>query len=348
VSALLICTGGGIGDVLLATPVARALRATYGDVVALTTAAHRAVLDGNADVDEVWTIDTLRADAERVRAYGFAASVTTWATPGAALLPYLGRVPERAGQARRPYSRLFNRRVVVRSELGDRTTHWTQILLDYARALGCETPLDATPSFAVAELARTSVRRTLAEVRVAGPYVVLHPTRGISAARERWPVARLAELALALRAAYGVTVIVTGAGGDRAIADALAARSGAISLGGRTSLPEFGALAEGAAAVVAMDSGPMHVAAAVGAPTVGIFALQTDEPDRWAPLGSRATVVRATYPCPAWHRKERCPDFACVAALEIPRVLAALDRLARIPAPKREATPEPPAATRDR
>jgi len=348
VSALLICTGGGIGDVLLATPVARALRTTYGDVVALTTAAHRAVLDGNPDLGEVWTADTLRADAERVRAYGFAASVTTWATVAAALLPVLGGVPERAGQARRPYSRLFNRRVVVRSELGDRTTHWTQILLDYARALGCETPRDALPSFAVSAFARAGVRRTLAEAGVKGSYIVLHPTRGISGARERWPVARLAELARTLRTERGATVVVTGAGLDRAIADVVAAAGAAVSLGGRTSLAEFGALAAGAAAVVAMDSGPMHVAAAVGAPTVGIFALQTDEPDRWAPLGPRATVVRATYPCPAWHRKETCPDFACVAALEIPRVLAALDRVARIPAPERESSLEPPAVTRER
>ena len=90
------------------------------------------------------------------------------------------------------------------------------------------------------------------------------------------------------------------------------------------SLGVYAALAERAWYVVAMDSGPMHVAAATGAPTVGVFALQSDEPDRWAPLGPRTGVLRATYPCPPAHRKETCPDFACVAALEIPRVLAAL------------------------
>jgi len=76
-----------------------------------------------------------------------------------------------------------------------------------------------------------------------------------------------------------------------------------------------------------MDSGPMHIAAAVGAPTVGIFALQSDEPDRWAPLGLRTALVRPTYPCPPGHRKETCPNFACVANLEIPLVLSAVDAL---------------------
>jgi ADP-heptose:LPS heptosyltransferase len=80
-----------------------------------------------------------------------------------------------------------------------------------------------------------------------------------------------------------------------------------------------------------MDSGPMHIAAAVGAPTVGVFALQSDEPDRWAPRGPRVAVVRATYPCPPDHRKETCPDFACVALLDVDGILHALDGLDRAP-----------------
>jgi ADP-heptose:LPS heptosyltransferase len=69
----------------------------------------------------------------------------------------------------------------------------------------------------------------------------------------------------------------------------------------------------------------MHIAAAVGAPTVGIFALQSDEPDRWAPRGPHVAVVRATYPCRPGERKETCPDFACVANLDIAGILRALD-----------------------
>jgi ADP-heptose:LPS heptosyltransferase len=221
---------------------------------------------------------------------------------------------------------LFTHRVVVRSERGDRTTHWTQILLDFARALGCDTA-DATPRFVVDDASRTRVRALLASAGVAEPYVVLHPTRGISAARERWPVARLGELARALRAEQRATVVVTGSPADRAVSDAIASAGGAVPLGGRTTLPDFAALAEASRAVVAMDSGPMHIAAAVGAPTVGIFALQSDEPRRWAPLGKRTAVVTATYPCPPSHRKETCPNFACVAELDIPAVLASLATL---------------------
>ncbi len=333
--ALVLCTGGGIGDVLLATPVMRALHARYDRVVALTAPAHRDVLAANPLLADVWTDELPFPEmAAQIARAEFDASLTTWATLRSAALPYVARVPVRVGQARRLYSGLFSKRVTVRSEMGDRTTHWTQVLLDFARAIDCDT-LDATPHFYVADAARATLAKTLAEMGVREPYVLLHPTRGIAAARERWPVARLGELARALRASFGARVVVTGGGDDRAIAGAVADAGGdAISLGGRTSLAEFGALASGARLVVAMDSGPMHVAAAVGAPTVGIFALQSDEPDRWAPLGPRTDVVRASYPCPPGHRKETCPDFACIAALDLAAVLAAASGLlARGPEP---------------
>jgi len=327
VSALVICTGGGIGDVLLATPVMRALRGRFGDVVALTSPAHRDVLANDPDLSGVWIDDLGFAEqAKRIAAARFDAAVVTWATARAAALPLVAGVPIRVGQARRLYSLAFTERVRIKSEFADHTTHWTQILLDFARAIGCDTA-DATPRFAVPDAARANVASLLRAEGVLGRYVVLHPTRGIAALRERWPVVRLAELARALGAAYDARVIVTGSAADRSISERIAQAGAALSLAGRTSLAEFGALAEGALAVVAMDSGPMHIAAAVGAPTLGIFALQTDEPDRWAPLGPRVAVLRATYPCPPGHRKETCPNFACVEALDIARLLAALDEL---------------------
>ncbi len=322
--ALVICTGGGIGDVLLATPVMRALQARYGRVVALTAPAHRDVLVGNPWLAEVWTDDLpFPQSAARIARGDFAASVTTWATLRSAALPYVARVPLRVGQARRLYSGLFTHRVTVRSETGDRTSHWTQVLLDFARALDCDTD-DATPSFRISDAARAGLATTLAGDEIASPYVVLHPTRGIASAHERWPVARLSDLARALGEAFDARVVVTGSGADRAIAQAVAAGGGARAhaLAGQTSLAEFAALAAGARVVVALDSGPMHLAAAVGAPTVGIFALQSDEPDRWAPLGPHVAVVRATYACPPGHRKETCPDFACIAALDVAGVVA--------------------------
>jgi heptosyltransferase-2 len=319
--ALLVAAGGGIGDTLLAGVVARALRTRFAAVDVVVLPEHA---DLAAHVPSI----------ERTIALGaplparYDAAVVTWATLRTALLPWLARIPVRVGQARRLYSPVFTHRVVVRSELGDRAAHWTQILLDYARAIGCDVH-DATPQFAVRDDERAAADALLGVHDVRGPYHVLHPTRGLSAQRARWPIAGFVALARRLVARDGVPVLLTGAREDEPIVHAIAdgAGSGVTSLAGATSIGVFAALAERARAVVAMDSGPMHVAAAAGAPTVGIFALQSDEPDRWAPKGRRVAVVRPSYPCPPAHRKETCPDFACVRELDEAAILAALDGL---------------------
>jgi len=334
---LVIATGGGIGDVLLATPVMRALRERFETVVALTKRSPGAALAGNPDLAAIWYEDgvSFSAQAGRIAAERFDAAVVTWATLRTAALPYVARVPVRVGQARRLYSPLFTKRVTVRSELGDTTTHWTQILLDFARALECDVA-DARPTFVVDDAARAGAAAALASSGIAGPYAILHPTRGIAEVVRRWPHERLAELGRAMVEALGAQLVVSGVAADAPVAEAVARGAGGVSLAGRTTLAEFGALAQGARAVAAMDSGPMHVAAAVGAPTVGIFALRSDQPERWAPLGPRTAVVRGTYPCPPSHRKETCPNFACVANLEVGSVLAALESLL---SPQPEARP---------
>jgi ADP-heptose:LPS heptosyltransferase len=326
--ALLVCAGGGLGDTLLAGVVARALRGRYAGVDAVVLPAHAELAAHVPAID--------RAIPLGARLPGrYAAAVVTWATLRNALLPLLAGIPVRVGQARRLYSAFFTDRVVVRSEQGDRTTHWTEILLDYARALNCDLERPA-PEFAVHDEERRDAEALLRVHSAAGAFYLLHPTRGLSAHRARWPVDGFIALARRLAARDGVPILVTGAAADAPLAETIATEAGrgVVSIAGATSVGVFAAVAERARAVVAMDSGPMHVAAAVGAPTVGIFALQSDEPDRWAPRGPRTALVRPAYPCPGWHRKETCPDFACVRALDPERVLAALDGLL-VPAAER-------------
>jgi len=324
--ALLVAAGGGIGDTLLAGVVAHALRSRFAHVDALVLPAHRAVAEHDPAIDRVHVLASALPTAEDLRAPGYAAAVVTWARFTTAAVPALAQIPVRVGQARRLYSPLFTKRVTVRSELGDRTSHWTQILLDYARAIGCDDPV-AQPAFVPAEADRAAADALLAAHGVGGPFALLHPSRGLSAQRERWPAGGFVELARALRARDPIPLLVTGTAGEAVVAGAIARGAGAISLAGATALGTFAALAERARYVVAMDSGPMHVAAAAGAPTVGIFALRSDEPDRWAPIGPHTAVVRAVYPCPPAHRKETCPDFACVRHLDVAAIVRALDGL---------------------
>jgi ADP-heptose:LPS heptosyltransferase len=230
----------------------------------------------------------------------------------------------RVGPARRIYSFRFTQRVVVRSEDGDVTSHWSDVLLDFARAIGCDTP-DRTYRFVP-----TAADELEAEALSEGsdPFIILNPCNAVASARA-WPTQGWARLARTLAERADATVFVSGSPADAPIAREVARLAGGTvrSIAGETSVGAFGALAQRARAFVGITTGSMHVAAAVGCPTVGIFPFQSDFPDRWAPLGPRTAIVRASFPCHPGDTKERCADYACIAALDETRVLVALESI---------------------
>lgn len=330
-SALLYCAGGGIGDSLVASIVARALRGRFARVDALTLPGHRATLERVPDLDAVLVDDggDERDLAARIAERSYDACVVTWATPRTARVPQRAKIPVRVGQARRLYSFRFTHRVKVRSELGDVTSHWSDILLDYARALGCDTE-DRTYRFVPTAQDLDEARARLPEL--AGgtlEALILNPCNAIASQRPAWPVQGWAALARALRGRFGARILVSGSPADAPVAGAIVreAGEGVESIAGAVGIGAFGALAARTRGFVGITTGSMHVAAAVGAPTVGIFPFQSDYPDRWAPLGSRTAIVRPSYPCHRGDTKERCRDYACVANLDVRGILTAAEKL---------------------
>lgn len=134
--------------------------------------------------------------------------------------------------------------------------------------------------------ARREAADALAAHDVTGDYVVLHP--GASVPARAWSPHRAAEGVAALAAA-GHRVVVTGAPGEAALTAEVAGRAG-VDLGGRTGFGALAAVLAGARAVVVGNTGPAHLAAAVGAPVVSLFA-PVVPPERWAPYGVRQVLL---------------------------------------------------------
>ena len=217
--ALLYCAGGGIGDSLVASVVARALHARYERVDALTLPAHRSTLERVPDIDAVLIDDGGDENAlvATLRERGYSASVVTWATARTARIPKLAKIPIRVGQARRLYSSDFTKRVVVRSERGDVSSHWSDILLDYARALDGDTS-DRIPRF----VPTPEDEREAAALAV-NDYIILHPTNAIASRRGMWPTNGWASLADALADKFDATILLSGATSDEGINAAILA-----------------------------------------------------------------------------------------------------------------------------
>jgi lipopolysaccharide heptosyltransferase II len=124
------------------------------------------------------------------------------------------------------------------------------------------------------------------------PYVVLNPNAGSLSLERRWPRANFADIAARIGATAGVFVVLIGSPAEREYTSGVCAAlvgpdpPRLVDLCGELSIGELCCLLEGARAVVTNDSGPMHLAAALGAPTLGLFGPET--PLMYAPLGARA------------------------------------------------------------
>ena len=164
----------------------------------------------------------------------------------------------------------------------------------------------------------------LASLRLTSTPVLINPGAGWTS--KLWPEDRFATVARSLRERHGLTsIIVWGGDRERGSAERIAAAAGhAAIVAPSTSLQDLGSLCRMARLFVSSDTGPLHMAAAVGTPCVGLFG--PVPATRNGPYGGMHTAVEppdATRP--AW--ADRKTDTASMAAIDVDRVLAACGRL---------------------
>ena len=193
--------------------------------------------------------------------------------------------------------------------------HEVERSLDLARAAGFELPPGDDGALRV-------LRSEVATPE--GPYVVVHP--GASVPARAWGAERNAELVEALAAA-GRRVVVTGAPSERALTARVAGDAG-LDLGGATTLAELAEVLAAADAVVVGNTGPAHLAAAVGTPVVSLYA-PTVPAVRWRPWMVPHELLYVDVPC-AGCRARVCPvpGHPCLGGVTVAEVVGAVERLA--------------------
>ena len=171
---------------------------------------------------------------------------------------------------------------------------------------------------------RLRIRPVTAAV-VPRPYVVVHPGASVPA---RAPAPAFAAALVRALARRGRRVVVTGGPGERDLTAAVAGRN-ALDLGGATSLGELAGVLAGADAVVVGNTGPAHLAAAVGTPVVSLFA-PTVPASRWRPWRVPHVLLGEQGIACAGCRARACPveGHPCLSGVSVGDVEAALDALA--------------------
>jgi ADP-heptose:LPS heptosyltransferase len=200
--------------------------------------------------------------------------------------------------------------------------HEVERSLDLVQALGYRLP--PSDDRALRILRPAAGRPTAA---FAGDYVVVHP--GASVPARAWEPEHCAEL-VELLAEAGRRVVVTGGPGERALTACVAgpARPEVLDLGGETTLAELAEVLAAADAVVVGNTGPAHLAAAVGTPVVSLFAPSVP-PVRWRPWRVSHELLYIDVPC-AGCRARQCPvpGHPCLGGVAPADVARAVERLA--------------------
>jgi lipopolysaccharide heptosyltransferase II len=194
--------------------------------------------------------------------------------------------------------------------------------LDLVRALGAGAHGDRMEiriSHADESKARELLRRGGADE--SRPRIAIHP--GTRQAVNDWPPDRYARLADRLVERYGASIVLTGSDGDRVLVRKISSlmRTEAVSLAGETTLSELAAVFRRCDLTVCPDTGAMHLACAVGAPTVVIMGGR-NAPAEWGPLSTEASVLRREVPCSPCHRSVcMSGDVQCMRAITVDEVM---------------------------
>ena len=321
---ILIIKPSAIGDVVHALPVLARVKKRWpaAKVSWLVTPACAGLLEGHPLLDEVILFDRkrfgnawrhpklameLRQFTRSLRQRNFDMVIDLQGLFRSGWLARKTGAPVRVGFANaRELAWLF---YTHRVPIDTMEQHAISRYLKLASFIGCDEGPVEFP-FATTDADRQHVHKLLENVR---QYAVLMP--GTNWQTKRWPIDRFAALVAPLKERFGLQSVLAGGADAAAMANDL---PGVINLAGRTTLKQLTALLEGAALVVANDSGPMHIAAALGRPLVTPFG--PTNPIRTGPYGRMNSVIRLDIPCsPCYSR--HCSHQSCLRYLRSEDVL---------------------------
>ena len=335
-----------VGDSVLAIPAMKAVRANFpgAEITLLVRPWVSGLFTSAPFIDRVWS-------EPRPTSLGEWSSITSAIRRGAfdlamllpnsfesALMVFAGRIPKRIGYGMNARSWLLTDAVGLATE----PQHQVDYYLKLARAISDERseckPDRAQPArtdggtppidIEATREDRASARKLLKSEGIpdGAPFLVLNPGAAYGSAK-RWNEERFAKAGGTLAREMGMRVAIVGSVMERPIGEAIKTglNGNAAVLSGKTSLEALmGILAE-SSLMITNDSGPMHMAAALGVPTVAIFG-STDETVT-GPCGSRTRIVRHAVECSPCMLRE-CPiDHRCMTLVEAEDVCRAAREL---------------------
>lgn len=339
---ILVRATNWIGDAVISLPALEALRARFpaAEIVLVTKPwVSELYLHESAHLRQIIFDPAGRHRGprgfatlvEELRSEKFDAAVLFQNAFQAAWMAWRAGIPERIGYARDGRGPLLTEPVAVppRGAYGHQAYYYLQLLF---RAGLIERPEPVRPlaeaRLKLRDAERAWAARRLELLGLSGPRFLVGMAPGASfGPAKRWLPERFAALADRLIGELHADVLIFGSASEQPLAESVARamKRTPLVVAGKTTLTQFMALAAECRALVTNDSGPMHLAAALGLPVVALFG-STDE-RATGPHGPYARVVKRPVPCSPCGLRE-CPiDFRCMRQVTVDQVSQAVAEL---------------------
>lgn len=319
-----------IGDVVLSTPVFGAIKKRYPSVhlAVMVLKETEPVVRGNPWIDQVIVYDkkgksrgwwkTVRFGWSLLKER-FDLAIHLHPTNRVNVISWLARIPIRIGyQTKNDF--LLTHAIEETKWQGKK--HEAEYNFDLLALMDVPTPEPLELCFPLWDRDRQALNRIF-PVEATRRYVVFHPSA--SCVSKRWAPERLASVADQMARHYGIFPVIIGEGSGVSHAARMQEwmREGALNLSGTLTLGMLGWLLKGARLLISNDSGPVHIASAVGTPVISIFG--RNQPGlswvRWRPVSVNSSFIQKDVGCVEC-RAHRCQiDFKCLKELKVAEVL---------------------------
>lgn len=335
---ILVVRTDRIGDVLLSTPVIRALREEFpcAYIAMMVSPYARDIVEGNPCLDEVIVYDKEGRHkswkgsvkfAFSLRRKKFDLALVLHPANRAHIVTFIAGIPRRVGYDRK-FAFLLTDRIKHTKQFGER--HELDYTLDFVRYLGIE-PRDKSMFMPLRRESESWADELLSEqgINESDKLLVIHPSA--SCPSRLWPLDRFAQAADRLVDKYGFKTVVIASPRDTARAKAVIGnmRHPAINLAGKTSVSQMASLLRRCRLFISNDTGPVHIAASLDIPVISIFGRKQRglSPKRWGPLGKNGRFLQKDAGCIECLAHNCVKEFACLKAISVDEVVSAADRL---------------------
>lgn len=325
---ILIVNVNWVGDVLFSTPFIRAVREANPDayIACLLHPRCKEILEANPRLNDIIIYDEEGAHKslfgkwaviKKLKEGRFDTVFLLHRSFTKALLTYLAGIKERVGYPTKNRGGIITHVVEEPSE----ELHKVEYFLNIARAYGIDVR-DSSYEFFVRDEDRKFVRALLERHGLTNKDLIVVFCPAGNWPPKRWPAENFARLGDELAEKFGAKIILSASGKDVKLAEEIKSvmACNPVITAGETNLKQLGALLERAGLVVANDTGPMHMAVAVGAKTIALFG-PTSKRLTGPYGGGDYRVISKNESCEVPCYDVKCKDNACMSAIKVEDVL---------------------------